>query len=116
MCPVVRVSTLNTVLDYWCIDLIISVHSYNATVMARNWLSVKSSDPVIIQIIQELASVEIWLNGQQGTGSKWTVVDTLSLFHAYHYSGSDVTYRWDFGDGSEQVVVATDNVRHNFTS
>jgi len=109
---------LDTVLYYY-IDLMISmifVVSYMATVTARNWLSAKSSDPVIIQIIQELASVEIWLNGQQGLGSKWTVVDTLSLLHAYHYSGSNVTYRWDFGDGSEQVVVPTNNVRHNFTS
>ena len=73
------------------------------------------SDPVIIQIIQELASVEIWLNGQQGTGNKWAVVDVVNVFHAYHYSGSNVTYHWDFGDGSEEVVVVADDVRHNFT-
>jgi len=94
----------------------LSVVSYSATVTARNRLSAKTSDPVIIQIVQELASVEIWLNGQQGTGSKWAVIDTVSVFHAYHYSGSNVTYHWDFGDGSEEVTVATNDVKHNFTS
>ena len=95
--------------------IMLCVHSYSVTVTARNWLSTKTSDPVIIQIVQELASVEIWLNGQQGTGNKWAVVDAANVFHAYHYSGSNVTYRWDFGDGSEEVVVVADDVRHNFT-
>ena len=89
---------------------------YWATVTARNWLSARTSDPVIIQIVQELASVEIWVNGQQGAGSKWAVVETVSVFHAYHYSGSNVTYRWDFGDDTEHVVVFMNNVGHNFTS
>jgi len=89
--------------------------SYLATVTARNWLGTKTSDPVIIQIVEELASVEIWLSGQQGMGNKWSVVDEVSVFHAYHYAGSNVTYRWDFGDGSELVTVTDENVRHNFT-
>jgi len=90
--------------------------SYSATVTARNWLSTKTSDPVIIQIIQELASVEIWLNGQQGGSNKWAVTGAVNTFHAYHYSGSNVTYHWNFGDGSDEVDVVSNNVQHNFTS
>ena len=91
--------------------------SYSATVMAQNWLSTKTSDAVIIQIIQEVAEVvEIWLNGQQGSGSKWAVTDAVNVFQAYHYSGSNVTYHWDFGDGTVDVIVASNLVRHNFTS
>ena len=89
--------------------------SYSASVTARNWLGAKTSDPVVIQIVQELASVEIWLNGQQGSGNKWAIINTLSVFHAYHYSGSNVTYRWDFGDGGDAITVVSNNVRHNFT-
>jgi len=92
------------------------VVSYSATVTARNWLSTKTSDPVIIQIIQELASVEIWLNGQQGGSNKWAVTGAVNTFHAYHYSGSNVTYRWNFGDGSDEVDVVSNNIQHNFTS
>jgi len=92
------------------------VISYSAVVTARNRLGTKTSDPVIIQIVEELASVEIWLNGQQGSGSKWTVINAVNTLHAYHYSGSNVSYHWDFGDDSDDVIVITNNVHHNFTS
>jgi len=83
--------------------------------MARNYLGTTTSDAVIIQIVQSLASVEIWVNGQQGDSSKWAVTGAVNTFHAYHYSGSNVTYQWLFGDGSDKVETVTNNVQHSFT-
>lgn len=83
--------------------------------MACNCIGCTTSNPVIMQVIEEIDNLKILLNGLEDHGAKWTMINTECIFTAYNYKGTDVTYLWDFGDGTIQPDTDT-HIRHNFTS
>jgi hypothetical protein len=74
-----------------------------------------TSEKVLIRIITKVSFVNILLNGQATPANSWAVVNSESKFRAQYYSGTELTYQWDFGDGT---TIQTENteVIHNFAS
>ena len=72
---------------------------------ALNAVSQNQSDPVEVHVVEPLADVTITVSPDDH------LVGAPLRFEARHYSGSDVTYTWDFGDGNV-TAVHSDEIIH----
>ena len=80
---------------------------YTAHVTGHNHISSKMSGPIQIHIVEPLSFVNIeQLSGETVLGHELTL-------HASHYSGSNVTYTWDFGDNNVTTVTES-KIRHTY--
>ena len=83
-----------------------AVTRFTARVTAFNYLGNVSSEPVEIHVVEPIDSVQIVTDGEP-------VIGHLIKFHAYHFAGSDVTYEWEFGDGTSNVT-KHDKISHTY--
>ena len=81
-----------------------------AKVTAKNAINRVDSGTVEIHVIDKIQQLEIILHG-----SKYErLVNKTIRFHSFHFAGTNVTYTWDFGDGSAPVVTTKPDVNKTF--
>ncbi|GAB1601011.1 polycystic kidney disease protein 1-like 1 [Argonauta hians] len=78
---------------------------YTVTAEAYNDFSKAVSEPVEVQIFSRLISLEMIINGP-------VIVNFPIEFSSYYYSGSDLNFWWNFGDGTPMEYERT--VYHEF--
>ncbi|KAK3108147.1 hypothetical protein FSP39_002005 [Pinctada imbricata] len=85
--------------------------TYIVTVKAHNLVSQVSSPPFEVTVMSKVRNLQIVFNDNP-------IVNTTLTFTVFHYHGSDLTYTWDFGDSSGEVVSNNykDEIKHTYTS
>ncbi|XP_074659507.1 polycystin-1-like protein 1 [Tubulanus polymorphus] len=77
-------------------------------VTAFNYISNATSAPIEVKVIEPIDVLKIEMDGS-------VLVNSMVSLKSYIYSGSDVTYTWDLGDGSPQIVTTEDHINHTYT-
>ena len=90
--------------------VICSFCRFIVTVGAHNNISQAESPPIEVWVMSKVKNLEIWCMND-------TLVNTSLEFGAYSYSGSNLTYVWDFGDGSPVLTKTREGsrVHHTYT-
>ncbi|XP_021343133.1 uncharacterized protein LOC110443309 isoform X2 [Mizuhopecten yessoensis] len=86
---------------------------YTVTVSAHNSISHVESEPVYIHV---QSPVSEYLEIRYDPKKKHHIVEENSSFSVYHFSGSDLYYTWDFGDGTRNKTTKSKTMSHNYTS
>ncbi|KAJ8024678.1 Polycystic kidney disease protein 1-like 1 [Holothuria leucospilota] len=81
---------------------------YAVTVVAGNHISNATSPPLTLTVVESVSRVEILDNGNV------FLAGTETILVAITYSGSDVRYIWNFGDGSPEVDTHLSSVNHYY--
>ncbi|CAE1153380.1 PKD1L1 [Acanthosepion pharaonis] len=79
--------------DFYIDTVYKSVGKYLITVEAVNPFSKATSAPLEVHVFSKIRSLQILIRSSR-------LLNQPIIFEAYTYSGSDLVYEWDFGDGS----------------
>ncbi|XP_033762676.1 polycystic kidney disease protein 1-like 1 [Pecten maximus] len=86
---------------------------YTVTVSAHNSLSHVESEPMVVFVQSPVSeNLEIRYDPKK----RHHIVDEESSFSVYHFSGNDLFYTWDFGDGTENKTTQSKTMSHIYTS
>lgn len=88
------------------ISLFILFCRYHINVTAQNHISSVSSTPFQLNLIQKVANLtSIFCQGPN-------LVNHSITYRAFYWFGTNLTFQWDFGDGSSLVYSTTSSVQH----
>lgn len=83
-------------------------HRYFVTVVTGNHVSNATSSPLQLIIEASISRLEIHVEDDA------SLIGTITVLAAQTYSGSDVRYIWDFGDGTPELNTHQAVVNHNY--
>ncbi|GFT96324.1 polycystic kidney disease 1 like 1 [Nephila pilipes] len=79
---------------------------YIVNVTAQNHISSTSSPYVVLHLIQKIANLtSIYCQGPN-------LVNYVITFHAFYWFGTNLTFQWDFGDGSAVKTTHSSFIEH----
>nr|XP_042902048.1 polycystic kidney disease 1-related protein [Parasteatoda tepidariorum] len=82
---------------------------YTINVTAQNHISSTSSSTLQLHLVQKVANLTSILC--QGPN----LVNHLITFHVMYWFGSNLTFQWDFGDGTPLITTHSSFVQHSYT-
>ncbi|XP_060086124.1 polycystin-1-like protein 1 [Ylistrum balloti] len=85
---------------------------YTVTVSAYNSLSRVESEPMFIFV---QSPVSEYLEIRYDPKKQHHIVNESSSFSVYHFSGNDLYYTWNFGDGTQNKTTKSKTMSHNYT-
>lgn len=89
--------------------VIIYYFRYTVTVSAHNNVSSSTSPAVVLHLLSKIESLELNMMGSP-------IVNNVLIFKATFYRGSEIRFKWNFGDGSPVVMNnSSQYMEHNFT-
>ncbi|XP_067138613.1 polycystin-1-like protein 1 [Centruroides vittatus] len=83
---------------------------YVANITALNHVSMVLSGQIVIHVVQKVGN----LTSIRHSGS--ILVNRTTVFHAQYWFGTNLTFEWDFGDGTIKLITSSDKVQHTYTS
>ncbi|XP_023220362.1 uncharacterized protein LOC111622242 [Centruroides sculpturatus] len=83
---------------------------YVANITALNHVSMVLSGQIVIHVVQKVGN----LTSIRHSGS--ILVNRTTIFHAQYWFGTNLTFEWDFGDGTKKLITSSDKVQHTYTS
>ena len=82
-----------------------NVFSYYVSVVAGNDMSNATSNPIEMNLQARIGTLLIQTSSPILPGQ-------LAIFKAQVYSGSDIQYEWDFGDGTPPMITSYADTSH----
>ena len=81
---------------------------YSINVTAQNHISSISSVPLQLNLVQKVANLT-------SIFCQWpNLVDHPITFRALYWFGTNLTFLWDFGDGSFPITTTVSTVQHTY--